>query len=213
MNPLDNYKITFETWNKLAGLYEERFMDLTLYDDTYDVFCEQLQKSASKILEIGCGPGNITRYMLSQRPDFNILGIDVASNMIDLARKNNPTAQFEVMDVRNIHKLEAKFEGIVCGFCLPYLSKEDCQKLIKDCENLLNDKGIVYLSFVEGNYNDSGYQSGSSGDKTYFYYHQLEYLSAILIENGFEIIDLQHKHYDQKEEVETHTILIARKQA
>lgn len=209
---MDKYKITFEAWNKVAQLYQEKFMDLKLYDVTYDIFCELILERHPEILEIGCGPGNITRYMLSVRPDFNILGIDVAPNMVDLARRNNPVAQFEVMDVRNMDKLKTKFDGIVCGFCLPYLSKEDCQKLIEDCKNLLTDEGIVYLSFVEGNYNNSGYQFGSSGDKTYFYYHELENLSANLNENGFEIMNLQHKHYDKKDEVETHTILIARKQ-
>lgn len=30
------YQETFETWNKIAGLYEEKFMDLDLYNQSYD---------------------------------------------------------------------------------------------------------------------------------------------------------------------------------
>ncbi|MFY0482200.1 class I SAM-dependent DNA methyltransferase [Flavobacterium sp. PLA-1-15] len=208
---MDKYKTTFESWNKVASLYEEHFMDLDLYNDTYDVFCEAIEKAKPKILEIGCGPGNITKYMLSKRPDFDLVGIDIAPNMVELAKKNNPKAIFRVMDSRNIEEFKTEFEGIICGFCIPYLSKSDCSKLIMDTKNLLSEKGILYLSFMEGDYEQSGYQSGSSGDKVYFYYHDLENIKTELSENGFEIMNISHKDYTRKDGTnEIHTILIAR---
>jgi len=209
---MDKYKKTFESWNKVANLYEEHFMDLDLYNDTYDAFCEAIEKNNPKILEIGCGPGNITKYMLSKRPDFDLEGIDIAPNMVELAKKNNPNATFRVMDSRNIDELKTKYEGIICGFCIPYLSKSDCSKLISDAKNLLSEKGILYLSFIEGDYEKSGYQSGSSGDQVYFYYHDLENIQTELSGNGFEITTISHKDYTRKDGTsETHTILIARK--
>lgn len=209
---MDKYKTTFESWNKVAPLYEKHFMDLDLYNDTYDAFCEAIEKSNPKILEIGCGPGNITKYMLSKRPDFDLEGIDIAPNMIELAKKNNPNATFRVMDSRDIDQLEAEYDGIICGFCIPYLSKSDCSKLVKDIKNLFSEKGILYLSFIEGDYEKSGYQSGSSGDQVYFYYHDLESIQTDLSENGFEIIKINHKDYTRKDGTsEIHTILIARK--
>ncbi len=122
---MDNYQETFETWNKLASLYQDKFMDLELYNESYDAFCNSIAKDNAKILEIGCGPGNITKYLLSKRPNYQIYGIDVAPNMIELARENNPTARFDVMDCRNISEINQDFDGIVCGFCLPYLSEGD----------------------------------------------------------------------------------------
>lgn len=144
---MDTYKETFDTWNKVAKLYQEKFMNLDLYDDTYDTFCEQVNIENSTILEIGCGPGNITKYLLNKRPDFRIEGIDILPNMIELAKANNPTADFKVMDCREIDKLQSKFDGIICGFCFPYLSEFDSSKLVKGCGNLLNDKG-VYTSVL-----------------------------------------------------------------
>ena len=209
---MDKYKTTFESWNKVASLYEEHFMDLDLYNDTYDAFCEAIEKLNPKILEIGCGPGNITKYVLSKRPDFDLEGIDIAPNMVELAKKNNPNATFRVMDSRDIDQLKTKYDGIICGFCIPYLSKLDCSKLIKDMKNLLSEKGILYLSFIEGDYEKSGYQSGSSGDQVYFYYHTLEKIQTDLSGNGFEMIDIYNKNYTRKDGTsETHTILIARK--
>ena len=131
--------------------------------------------------------------------------------MIELAKANNPTADFKVMDCRKIDKLKSKFDGIICGFCFPYLSELDSSKLVKDCSNLLNDKGVIYISFVEGDYIKSGFQIASSGDRTYFYFHTLDCLAKELATNNFETIKLLNKNYKKgiaTEEV--HTIVIAR---
>ncbi len=41
---------------------------------------------------------------------------------------------------------------------------------------MLNENGMLYLSFVEGNYENSTYLTGSTGDRTYFYYYELDYI-------------------------------------
>jgi 2-polyprenyl-3-methyl-5-hydroxy-6-metoxy-1,4-benzoquinol methylase len=209
---LDNYKETLNTWNKVAQLYQDKFMHLNLYDDTYDFFCAEVKVPNATILEIGCGPGNITSYLLNKRPDFKIEGIDFAPNMIELAKVNNPTAQFQVMDCREIDRLKSKFDAIVCGFCLPYLSELDCSKFIKDCIGLLNNEGLIYISFVEGDYSKSGFLTASTGDRTYFYYYPADTIISILKEFGFETIQLFNIPYtksDHSEEI--HTVIIARK--
>lgn len=211
-NKSDSYKITFETWNKIASIYQDKFMNLNIYDDSYDQFCVQLAKPNAKILEIGCGPGNITKYLLNKRPDYQILATDVAPNMIELAQINNPTASCKVMDCREINLIKDKFDGIMCGFCMPYLSKEDCEKLIKDSALLLNEDGMLYFSAIEGNYEQSGFEAGSSGDKAFVYYHQADYLQEQLSKNKFELIELQKIQYPKTADViSTHLIFIAKK--
>ena len=209
---MDTYKETFDTWNKVAKLYQDKFMNLDLYDDTYDTFCEEINIENAAILEIGCGPGNITKYLLNKRPDFRIEGIDISPNMIELAKTNNPTANFKVLDCRELDKLQNKFNGIICGFCFPYLSEFDSSKLVKDCTNLLTGNGILYISFVEGDYLKSGFQIASTGDRTYFYYHTLDRLTKELKNSSFETIKLVHKNYKNNLATEEiHTVIIARK--
>jgi 2-polyprenyl-3-methyl-5-hydroxy-6-metoxy-1,4-benzoquinol methylase len=211
---MDRYKETFESCNKFATLYQDKFMDLDLYDDTYDYICESIQKETPKLLEIGCGPGNITKYLLSKRTDFDIFGIDIAPNMIELAKKNNPTARFAIMDSREISRLKTKYDGIVCGFCLPYLSGTDCIKLIADCSSLLNENGFVYLSFVEGDQTKSDFQVSSSGDRVYFYFHNLDELKTQLLKHKFDKLKTFKVDYKKTDtETEVHTILTARKKS
>jgi SAM-dependent methyltransferase len=209
---MDRYKETFETWNKVASLYQDKFMELAIYNDSYNIICNLLAKHQPHLLEIGCGPGNISRYLLKQRPDFIIKGIDIAPNMIELAKQNNPGADFSVMDCRNIHELNTTFDGIIAGFCLPYLSETDSEKIISDSRKLLNPGGIIYLSFVEGLPERSGYQLSSSGDRAYFYYHTLDSLTSILKSNGFSTIHIFNVPYRKSvTEIEIHTILIGSK--
>ena len=187
-------------------------MGLKLYNDTYDLICNVVIKNKATILEIGCGSGNITKYLLSKRPDFNIFGIDIAPNMIELAKINNPKANFAVMDSRNISEIETKYDAIVCGFCLPYLSETDSQKLIFEANYLLNNSGFLYLSFVEGDPNKSGFQAGSTGNRSYFYYHNLDQLKTQLLENSFEDLKIFKVEYKKSEkEQDIHTIITAKK--
>ncbi len=209
---MDNYKETFNTWNRVAKAYQDKFMDLDLYNDTYDFICNSILKKNANILEIGCGPGNITKHLLSKRPDFEIFGIDISTNMIELSRRNNPQASFAIMDIRKISELKMKYDGIVCGFCLPYLSQTDSEKLIYDANNLLNENGLLYISFVEGDTCKSDFQVNSNGYRIYFYYHNLNKLEAQLLENSFEKLKIFKVDYKKSEkEHEVHIVLIAKK--
>src|SRR5690349_18694421 len=99
---MDRTKMAVDIFNKHAQIYQHKYMDVSMYHDTLDAFCNSIPKHNAQILEIACGPGNITQYLLQQRPGFNILGTDLAPNMLELARANNPEAKFKEMDGRNI---------------------------------------------------------------------------------------------------------------
>ena len=211
---MDSYKETFETWDKVAKLYQDKFMDMDLYNDSYDSICKLIAKRNAALLEIGCGPGNITKYLSIKRPDFKIEAIDVSPNMIKLAKHNVPTASFKVMDCRNIHQLKTKFDAIVCGFCVPYLSTADCSNLISDCYELLHEDGLIYLSFVEGESTKSGYMTASSGDRTFFYFHSMADIQKMLMSSSFRIMEQQNKAYKKADGVyESHIIVVAIKQS
>ncbi len=192
---MDKNKIAVDVFNKLASAYQDKFMDVNGYGDTFDFFCNSIKKENAEILELACGPGNITKYLLQKRPDFKILGTDLAPNMIDLAKLNNPTAEFQLMDCRDLERIEKKYEAIMCGFCLPYLSKEEAVKLIKDSSIVLKPKGLLYISTMEDEYSKSAFKKGSGGDEIFMHYHEAGYLTNALEENQFKILKLQRQDY------------------
>lgn len=209
---MKSYQETFNTWNKIAKIYEEKFLNFDLYNDTYDFMIDRIAKRDAKILDIACGPGNITKYLLSKNPLFQIKGIDIAENMIHLARKNNPKAEFEVMDCREVSKIMEKFDAITCGFCLPFLSQNDLSKLFNDCNHLLSNMGLIYLSFMDGDYQKSGFQSSANGDRVYFCFHNKKNVKRQLTINSFQVIEEFTKIYVDANKIKSeHNIIIAQK--
>ena len=180
-------------FNKYAEEYQDRFMNVSLYEDSLNVFCNLITKENSKILDLACGPGNVSKYLLSQRSDLIIRGIDLAPNMVSLAQRNNPGAYFEIMDCRSIANLTEKFDAVICAFCLPYLSSEETNKLMKDINNLLNEEGICYISTMEDDHKRSGYETGSKGDQIFMHYYKAQYLVNELEKKNFGIVEIFRK--------------------
>lgn len=54
-----------------------------------------------RIVDLGCGPGHLTKYLRRRWPDAEIIGIDSSSEMIDQANTTNddPQVRYEVADV------------------------------------------------------------------------------------------------------------------
>ena len=185
-------------------------MNLDLYNDTYQQYCELLSKPDARILEIGCGPGNITRQILNLNSKLNVLATDVSVKMIELTKKNNPTVKTQVLDCREIKSIQHKFDGIICGFTIPYLEKPDVIKLIRNSSQLLRKKGTLYISFVVGNYLNSGFISESFEKRTYFYYYDLNTIEEILKLNNLFITNNYEKAYIKTDgSTENHVIIIA----
>ena len=199
-------------FNKLAEGYQEKYMDVNLYSETFDFFCDAIEKENPEILEIACGPGNISKYLLDKRPDFKLLGTDLSENMITLAQKNNPTGQFQLMDCRDIGTLDKKYDGIMCGFAMPYLSKEETLKLISDASKIIHPKGLFYISTIEDDYSKSTFKKGSTGEEIFMHYHEADYLIKALEESGFKILKTDRKEYVIADGTDTtDLILIAQK--
>ena len=185
---MDYSKISAEAFHKLADRYRDKYMDLTTYDDYYRAFCDLLPLGGARVLDVACGPGNVARYLMAQRPDLDLLGIDLAPRMIDLAREAVPSARYVVHDCRRLAELKLRFDGIICAFGLPYLSAEEAMSFIKAASQALDPEGVLFLSIMLGRNEDSGFESCSSGDQVYVNYYSAEQTVSWLRSCGFGVL-------------------------
>ncbi len=211
---VNKYQTTVETFNNAAEQYWLKFKDFELYQPSYDWFLAHLQADQTELLEIACGPGHVSRYLLQRNSQLQIFGIDLAAKMIELAKQHNPKAEYQVLNCLDIDTLKMSPDAIMCGFCLPYLSWQDCQLLIVKMAAQLVVGGLLYLSTTEGDPSNEGYQgSNSAAGAIYVHYHALEAIEQCLKTAGFEITgrqQLTHIHNNQS----THDVFIlARKMA
>ncbi|NIG55593.1 trans-aconitate 2-methyltransferase [Chitinophaga sp. Cy-1792] len=180
-----------DVFDRRALIYQEKYMDVSHYGDGLEKLCQQLKPNAS-ILDVACGPGNIARYVLARRPDFQWHGIDLAPAMVQLAAANNPGALFTVADIRSIAGMGVTFDAIICGFALPYLNQQETADFIVTAYHHLHTGGYLYLSTMEGNYEESALQTSSSGDTLMIYYHHGNDILPLLQQQGFSI-GYQHR--------------------
>jgi cyclopropane fatty-acyl-phospholipid synthase-like methyltransferase len=185
---MDHCAISAGVFHKLADRYRDTFMGLTLYDDSYRAFCELLTPGRARVLDAACGPGNVSRYLMSQRPDLDLLGIDLAPRMVELARAAVPSARFAVHDCRHLAELRLRFDGIICAFGLPYLSSKEGAAFIRAASQALEPGGVFYLSAMLGRSEDSGFEACSTGDQIYINYHSQDQIVSSLQECGFTLL-------------------------
>lgn len=174
-------------FNTHAAYYAEKYFDVSSYAPAIDILCDNIKKDA-EVLELACGPGNVTQYLLSKRPDLRILATDLAPNMLQLAKEHNPSVETQFLDVRNIRSLGKTFDAVVCAFATPYLSKEETIQMIQDISSALNPGGALYISTMEDDYSKSGWQTSSKGDKVYMYYHEAGYLIKAMEDSGMNLL-------------------------
>ncbi len=194
---MENFELSVRRFDQFAAEYAQRFMDLNAYSDSIVRFCNFIGNDRPALLELGCGPGNVTSLLKARFPESRIIAIDLAPKMIEIARNRLPDVDFRVMDVRKISTIPQIFDAVMCSFCLPFLSKTDAAKLIADCSDCLISGGILYVSTMEGSEERAGFETTSfSGNaEIYFNYHQQQDLEQAFVQSGFEIGQIKLQDY------------------
>jgi SAM-dependent methyltransferase len=185
---MHNSQHTASIYNRHVKKYMNRFMDLGLYKETFSFLLERLPQGGN-VLELGCGPGHVAKYLLDQRPDLHYLGIDLAPEMIKAAKEENPGAEFQLLDIRLADRIKGRFDAVIAAFCIPYLSAGDLPGVFSSMKRLAAENGMIYLSFMEGPHERSGFEKTSftGEDELYISYYPAPEIELMLKEHGFEI--------------------------
>ena len=213
---MENFEVSVQRFDEFAEEYASRFESVDGYIEQLSFFADQINIERPSIIELACGPGNVTKFLKNRFPGSRILAVDLAPKMIDLARKVLTDVDFRVMDVRDISAISEKFDAVMCSFCLPFLSKDDSAKLIADCFSLLNSGGVIYLSTMEGDEERAGFEktSFSGSAEVYFNYHEQADLEKAFESNGFKVVRLHRQNYLEPDgSVTVDLVFIAQKAA
>ncbi|EHL09263.1 methyltransferase domain protein [Desulfitobacterium hafniense DP7] len=211
---MDKTERTIETYDLHAGLYEEKFMNFPGYAKRIQSFGRILAAGA-KVLDLGCGPGNVAKQLVELDKEFEVLGIDLSSEMIRHAKVNviSPCVEFRVGDIRNMDLEENAFDAVIASFCLPHLTDEEAGMFIQDISKVLREGGLLYLSCMEGCKSGFETTSFSSNDFIFFNYYSEEFISNVLCTNGLKINEVQRDEYLESDGSKTNDMFfLAKKQ-
>jgi trans-aconitate 2-methyltransferase len=88
----------------------------------YDLVSRVAAKAPDHVVDLGCGPGNLTASLADRWPDAEIVGVDSSAEMIAAASRQaaRPGLSFRLADVRD-WRPEGNVDVIVCNALLQWV--------------------------------------------------------------------------------------------
>lgn len=96
----------------------------------------------SRIIDIGCGPGNSTQVILQKWPGSAIIGIDNSKTMIEKAKKDYPEQNWEILDAGK-DEIPGTYDIIFSNSTIQWIPNHD--DLLKKFHRSLNDDGLIAI--------------------------------------------------------------------
>lgn len=140
-------------------------------------------KPGSRVLDLGCGTGDPIAKHVAQK-GFRVVGVDESENMLEIARKEVPGAEF-IRDNMIKVELPGSFAAAIAWDSVFHVERKHHSSIFNKLAKLLEPDGKLLLS-VGG----SGAESFSSEmfGQTFFYSgHEPEVTRQLLETEGFEI--------------------------
>ena len=111
-----------------------------------------LEAGGGPVLDVGCGPGWLTRHLASR--GLAVSGIDVSTGMLRLARTNNPGIGFAAASLTQIPIRDGALAGAFCWYVLHHVPDEDLEAVIRELARVIAPGGSLLLG---GHVGDSVY--------------------------------------------------------
>ncbi len=140
----DNSKQAAETYDLISSEYAETFNQPSEHIDDFLTAVPE----GGKVLDAGCGPGVDSAYMSAK--GFEVVGVDLSSQMIELARKKSPNTKFLQSDLREIDFESENFDGVLASYSLIHIPKKDMPKTVGNFFKLLKPGGVICIGIQEG---------------------------------------------------------------
>jgi len=192
---MDKTQRTVIAYDQISEIYAYKFMNFELYTKRIKEFIEVLNIK-DNILDLGCGPGNVSKQLTLCGKDICVTGIDLSENMLKLAKQNVPNATFYCQDIRTINFTEKSFDAIILSFCIVHLYDDEMEELIEKVSGYLKENGKLYLSFIEGR--KKGFETTSFSKEAIFFNDYLtEDIELILENNGMDIFKIIKQDYPE----------------
>ncbi len=178
----------------------------------------KLKNKNGKILDLGAGTGLFTKYVIKDYPEAHYRLIDIAEEMLDVAKQRFSefeNVKFKVQDYRKDIG-EDSYDVIISSLSIHHLSSEEKEKVYKNIYNALDKDGIfINADQVKGEDEESeklvkGYHvehiknctlSEEDKEKTYKRM-ELDKMDTMtdqikMLKNaGFKSVDVYYKYYN-----------------
>jgi len=103
-------------------------------------------QAQGQTLDVACGKGGTTRYLLNYFPAGQLIGIDELQWAVDCCRENIPTVRFLTMDPARLEFPDETFMNIICVEEAPYFTTR--YDFLKESVRVLKPGGRLVLADI-----------------------------------------------------------------
>ncbi|MFC1626019.1 class I SAM-dependent methyltransferase [Patescibacteria group bacterium] len=115
MDKNDGYKESFEKYG--VDPRSLKWRSLKAAQQRYKEIISLVDFEGKSVLDVGCGFGDITKFITVRTSNFSYLGVDRMDEFIKVARKKHPRYRFVVTDYFK-KPLSEKFDVVIANGCL-----------------------------------------------------------------------------------------------
>lgn len=187
---MQDAKATLEWYNSHAQEYATKIASLT-NDELLGKFTAAV-KNGGKVLDAGCAAGRDSRIL--QDSGLEVTGIDLSSELIRIARQNNPDISFVEGSFLDLPFQAETFDGVWAHASLLHLeSIEQVQQALQEFHRVLSTDGILHIMVKQqkGTEKTSVVSDALSGHLRFFRWFVKDEIELLVTEAGFQLITLQ----------------------
>lgn len=184
-------KNIIETYDKIAGNYAAHYMNELEHKPLDRLLLRDFaseNKGKGTILDIGCGPGQTTKF-LSDEGCTNIIGTDISPVMIAEAKRINPQLNFEVADALSLNYNTDTFAAAVAFYAIVNLDYPVIKTAFTEINRVLKPGAPFLFSFHTGDdivHLDELLNENVNID---FYFLDVDSIISLLKETCFSVTD------------------------
>jgi MPBQ/MSBQ methyltransferase len=97
-----------------------------------------------KMLDVACGKGETTRYLLSYYQPSKVTAIDISEKLLEVCRGNAPGCTFTMMDAVRIGFKDNCFDNVICVEAAHHFKTRE--KFLQEVHRVLKPGGRLVLS-------------------------------------------------------------------
>lgn len=202
---LDVVSLNKWAWERVADIYAKK--DPVKVSSSFEFFCKGLSNNA-RVLDIGCGTGVPFAQLLVER-GYQVVGIDISSRMVQLAKKNVPQATFRELSMTDLD-YEEEFDGIVASYSMLLLDPPRFKNVAQKIVNSLKKRCMFYLSLNEPNEEDSNVDEEAvveiMGETMYSRAYTREEVLEVFVPMNMKLLRFQRQVIISKEFGEEHMV-------
>lgn len=178
------------TYDQIAQDWDKDHTQDDWWKDGLEKFVSFLRPGAC-VLDVGCGSGVKSKILTAE--GMHVTGIDFSEKMLEIARRRVPNADFQLVDLYDLSRVDKKFDGIFAQAVLLHVPKKDIRGVIHSLKEKLLPGGYFYAAVKEIRPQEKEEEMVKENDYGYEYERFFSYFTAgemrkYFLDEGLEIV-------------------------